>query len=105
MSAAAILLRTISSPLGGDREEEHAPTHRLKRLTTEGVAVATDSWTPDDDDDDAVVLNEKMGMATEDCFVEEPTSIMDVKEELSAFKRDLLQIVKRRGDLRYVYKW
>ena len=57
-------------------------------------------------------FNEKMGMAT-DCFVEEPARIMDVKEELyksfcenndgphkkfAAFKRDLLQIVKRRGD-------
>ena len=28
-----------------------------------------------------MVFNEKMGMA-EDCFVEEPTRIMDVKEEL-----------------------
>ena len=77
MPAPAFLIRTISSPLGGDREEEHAPTH--ERLTTDGVAAATDSWSPDDDD--AVVFNEKMGMATEDCFVEEPTSIMDVKEE------------------------
>ncbi|KAJ1433193.1 hypothetical protein B484DRAFT_429614 [Ochromonadaceae sp. CCMP2298] len=53
-------------------------------------------------------FNEKMGMAT-DCFVEEPVvRIMDVKsfcenndgphKKFAAFKRDLLQIVKRRGD-------
>lgn len=55
-----------------------------------------------------MVFNEKMGMA-EDCFVDKPTRIMDVKEELyksfcdnndgpqktfAVFKRDLLQMVK-----------